>query len=605
MPSFDSPIQEIKDRLPITEVLADYIQMKKAGANLKAVCPFHNEKTPSLMVSPSKQIWHCFGCGLGGDIFEFVKLAENVEFAEALKILADRAGIELRKPTQEEIKVTAKKHTLYDINAAAAKYFAKVLWESRAGNEALLYLRGRGLTDQTIRNWQLGFAPDDFHYLEQFLGKAFPKDDIALAGLIVKKDQPRNEQDKYFDRFRGRVMFPIQNIHGQVVGFTGRILKDKKDAQGASAAKYVNTPETPIYNKGRELFGLFQAKNQIRKENRAVLVEGNMDVISSHQAGFNQTVASSGTALGADQLRTLQRFAENLIFAFDTDTAGAAATRRALEEALNLGFNVKIADMKDAKDPDELIKKGVGLWRKAVDTAPNFAEYFFDVTLRKNDVTNVEVKRQVAKELAPLILRMSDPVTRGHFVRKLSQGIDVAEQAIWDIINRLSLPKPTKPQKGPQIRKNRREVLEDQLLGLCLIAKNTGHLKDFEGDDFTEENRPIHRLLTERGFVSAGDAEKAHPGLGSRVELLIFAADGSDFRAGSGNGMSGGGQEMKPEIELLRVKAELKKVIIKERMHSITEQLRAAERSHDKESLAKLSEQFSKLSQEVRQYDQG
>ncbi|HYC79840.1 MAG TPA: DNA primase, partial [Candidatus Binatia bacterium] len=510
----DSPIQEIKHRLPITEVLADYIQMKKAGTNFKAVCPFHNEKTPSLIVSPSKQIWHCFGCGLGGDIFEFVKLAENVEFVEALKILADRAGIELKKPTQEEIKIFEKKSSLYDINAAAAKYFSKVLWESRAGNEALLYLRGRGLTDQTIRTWQLGFAPDDFHYLEGFLSKSFSKEDIVLAGLAVKKDD-----GSIYDRFRARVMFPIQNIHGQVVGFTGRILKDQKDA-----AKYVNTPETPIYNKSRELYGLFFAKNQIRKENRAVLVEGNMDVISSHQAGFNQTVASSGTALTGQQLQTLHRFTENLIFSFDTDSAGAAATRRALEEALNLGFNVKIADLKEAKDPDELIKKGIGLWKKTVDTAQNFAEYFFDSTLRSKDVSNVEVKREVAKELAPLILRMSDPVTRGHFVRKLSKGIDVAEQAIWDIINRLSLPRPQKPQKIEEKRKSRGEVLEEQILGLSINTKDFSHLKDFQIDDFSEENRPVYQLLLEKGYVDPKILEKSNPNLASKLELLLFAS---------------------------------------------------------------------------------
>ncbi|MBX4188179.1 MAG: DNA primase [Candidatus Doudnabacteria bacterium] len=587
MATFDSPIQEIKDRLPIAEVLADYVQMKKAGTNFKAACPFHNEKTPSLMISPSKQIWHCFGCGLGGDIFEFIKLAENVEFAEALKILADRAGIELKKPTQEQLQVAEKKHTLYDINATAVKYYSKVLWESRAGNEALLYLRGRGLTDQTIRNWQLGFSPDDFHYLEQFLAKSFPKPEIELAGLIIKRDNPRNSNDTHFDRFRGRVMFPIQNIHGQIVGFTGRILKDQKDA-----AKYVNTPETPIYNKSRELFGLYQAKNSIRKENRAILVEGNMDVIACHQAGFSQTVASSGTALTSLQLQTIQRFTENIIFAFDSDSAGAAATRRALEEALNLGFNVKIVDMKEAKDPDELIRKGIGIWKKTVDTAANFAEYFFDITLRKNDVTNVEVKRQVVKELAPLILRMSDPVTRGHFVRKLSKGVDVAEQAIWDIINKLSLPKPAKPQKGPEKRKNRREVLEDQLLGLCLVAKNNGPLKDFETDDFSENSRPIHRLLVERGFVSVMDLKKTDPELATKQELLLFAAQ-----------LEAEEQKLNPEQELLRVKADLKRIILKERMQHITDQLRVAERSKDKEQLVKLSEQFTKLSQEIQQYD--
>jgi DNA primase len=587
---FDSPIQQIKDRLSVMDVLADYVQMKKAGTYYKALCPFHNEKTPSFMVSPVKQVWRCYGCGLGGDIFEFIKLAENVEFAEALKILADRAGVELKKPTQEEVQISQKRHTLYDINAAAAKYFSKVLWESRSGNEALMYLRGRGLTDQTIKAWQLGFAPDDFHYLENFLVKTFPKDDVVLAGLAVKKDD-----GSVYDRFRGRVMFPIQNIHGQVVGFTGRILKDQKDS-----AKYVNSPETPVYNKSRELFGLFQAKNQIRKENRAVLVEGNMDVIASHQAGFSQTVASSGTALAGTQLQTLQRFTENLIFAFDTDKAGVAATRRALEDALNLGFNVKIADMKDAKDPDELIRKGIGLWRKAVDTAPNFAEYFFDVTLRNNDVTSVETKRQVAKELAPLILRMSDPVTRGHFVRKLSKGIDVAEQAIWDIISKLSLPKPPKPKKALDKRKSRREILEEQLLGLSLATKDMTHLKDFEEQDFSPDNRDVHKLLQDRGFVGVDEAGKGDPKMSSKLELLLFAAEVE----ADGPSRRETGEAWNPGTELLRVKAELKKLILKERMQQVSEQLKAAEKLRDRELLAKLSGQFTKLTQEIRQYDQ-
>ena len=579
----DSPIQEIKDRLPIIDVLADYIQMKKAGTNYKAVCPFHNEKSPSLMISPSKQIWHCFGCGLGGDIFEFIKLSESVEFPEALKILADRAGIELKKPTQQEFAVSQKKHTLYDINAAAAKYFAKVLWETRAGNEALMYLKGRGLTDQTIKSWQLGFAPDDFHYLEHFLIKTFPIEDVVLAGLAVK-----NDEGKIYDRFRGRVMFPILNIHGQVVGFTGRVLKDQKDS-----AKYVNTPETPIYNKGRELFGLYQAKMAIRKENRAVLVEGNMDVISSHQAGMTQTVASSGTALGVTQLQTLKRFTENLIFAFDTDGAGTAATKRALEESLNLGFNVKIADMKEAKDPDELIRKGISLWRKSVDTASNFAEYFFEKTLEKKDISNVEIKREVAKELAPLILRMSDPVTKGHFVRRLSNGIDVAEQAIWDIINKLSLPKVTRPEKALEKRKSRREILEEQLLGLSLTTKDLTHLKDFEEVDFTPDNRDVLKQLKSRGFVAPADLIKSDPQLASKLELLLFASQ-----------VEADEQNQKPEVELLRIKAELKKTIIKERMEQISEQLKAADRLRDKELLATLSEQFTKLSQEYTNYNQ-
>ena len=263
----DSPVQEIKDKLPIMEIVADYVQLKKAGTNYKGVCPFHSEKTPSFMVSPNKQIWHCFGCGLGGDIFEFIKQVENVEFLEALKILADRAGVELKKPTQEQIQIGEKKNVLYDINEAAAKYFAKVLWESDSAHEALEYLRARGLTDQTIKNWILGWAPDDFHYLENFLFKSFSKEDIVLAGLIIKRDEGRGTRDEYFDRFRGRIMFPIHNLHGQIVGFTGRLLHEKPNT-----GKYINSPETPIYNKSHIIYGLYHAKNSIRKENRAVLV---------------------------------------------------------------------------------------------------------------------------------------------------------------------------------------------------------------------------------------------------------------------------------------------------------------------------------------------
>jgi DNA primase len=579
----DNPIQEIKDRLAVTDVLADYVQLKKAGANFKAICPFHNEKTPSLMISPAKQVWRCFGCGLGGDIFEFVKLSENVEFAEALKILADRAGIELKKPTQQEVEVSKIRHTLYDINAAAAKYFEKVLWESRAGHEALLYLRGRGLNDQTIKSWQLGFAPDDYHYLETFLSKNYPQEDIVLAGLAVK-----NEQGRVYDRFRGRVMFPILNIHGQVVGFTGRIMKDQKDA-----AKYVNSPETPVYNKSKELFGLYQAKNEIRKANRVVLVEGNMDVISSHQAGLLEAVAASGTALGAGQLSTLKRFTENLIFAFDTDAAGMIATRRALEEALNLGFNVKIADMKEAKDPDELIRRGISLWRKAVDTAPNFAEYFFDSVLQKRDLGTVEAKREAAKDLAPLIMRMADPVTRGHFVRKLSKGIDVAEQAIWDIINKLSLPKVARPQKAEEKRKNRREILEEQLLGLCLTAQDFSPLQDFAETDFMQNTRNLFMLLKTKGAVTPEQIRADQPDLAAKLELVTFTAQVETEQNG-----------WVVDKELVRIKTELKKLVIKEQMQEIAEQLKTADNRHDKNQVEALSKRFTELTQEMGKYNQ-
>ncbi|MBX4205384.1 MAG: DNA primase [Candidatus Doudnabacteria bacterium] len=576
----NTQVLEIKERLPITEVLADYIQMKKAGVNFKAVCPFHNEKTPSLVISPSKQIWHCFGCGLGGDIFKFIELSENVEFREALKILADRAGIELRKPTQEEVQKQQKSRDLYEINDSAAKYFERVLWESESAKEARDYLKKRGLTDRTIQNWRLGYAPDDFHYLENFLAKKYDKKDIELAGLIIKKDN----SFEYFDRFRGRIMFPILNIHGQVVGFTGRLLKEKENA-----GKYINSPETPIYNKSHELYGLYQGKNIIRKENRCILMEGNMDVVSSHQAGFAQAVASSGTALTTEQFTILKRFCENLIFAFDTDAAGSGATKRALEIALNLGFNVKIVEMRGAKDPDELIKKGIGLWQKAVDSAPNFVEFFFDKTLKEFDPTSVDGKREIVKILAPLIYRMSEPVTRAHFVRKLSDGVNVAESAIWDIINRISLPRPQIAKTAGNIKKSRQEILEDQLLGMTLIVGDNKYIKEFRTEDFSAGSFSVVRVLLEAEKPDLSKLSKAHPEIAEQLELLNFAATVENNEQG-----------LDPQVEVARVAGELKRLILHKRMEEVTQNLMAAEKAKDKNLAEKLSIEFSKLSDQLR-----
>ena len=586
---FDSPIQEIKDKLPILDVVQDFVQLKKAGTNYKGLCPFHNEKSGSFMVSPSKQIWHCFGCGLGGDIFEFIKQIENVEFAEALKILADRAGVELKKPTVQQIQAGEKKDVLYEINAAAAKYFAKVLWDSNAGAEALSYLRKRGLSDQTIKNWMLGYAPDDFHYLENYLSKSFDKQDIEQAGLIIKSDKggsayAKASADKYFDRFHDRVMFPIVNLHGQTVGFTGRLLHDKPNT-----GKYVNSPETPIYNKSQIIFGLYQGKNAIRKESRAIVVEGNMDVIACHQVGFTQTVATSGTAMTELQLLTLQRFTNNLVFAFDSDAAGSTATKRALELALAQGFNVKIANLGGAKDPDELIHRGIGLWEKAVEGADNYVDFFFDQTFKQYDATKVDDKREITKELAPLIYRVSDPVTKAHYIRKLANGINVAENSIWDIINKLSMPKPVRAAIKQDRHKMRREVLIDQLLGLSLSQKNPQFLGQFKPQDMGERAE-IYQLISQ----NEPDLErlsKAYPNLASELELLVFAAE-IDLKE----------QGQDPSAELPKIAEQLKQMLLRSRMQELSEQIKNAELNKNKTLIDQLSHEYVSLSQQIREY---
>lgn len=580
----DSPIEEIKSRLSILEVVGDFVQLKKAGTNYKGVCPFHSEKTASFIVSPGKQIWHCFGCGLGGDIFEFIKLNENVEFGEALRILADRAGVVLKKPTVEQIQMGEKKDVLYEINLQAAKYFSKVLWESNAGSEALEYLRKRGLTDPTIKNWQLGFAPDDFHYVENFLAKSFDKKDIEQAGLIIKSDKSTTynlQPITYFDRFHDRIMFPIVGLHGQVVGFTGRLLHDKPNT-----GKYVNSPETPIYNKSQVIYGLYQGKNLIRKENRAVVVEGNMDVIACHQVGFMQTVASSGTALTDQQLLILQRFTNNLIFAFDSDAAGSTATKRALELALNQGFNVKIADLGTAKDPDELIKRGIGLWEKAVEGADNYVDFFFDQIFRQYDAAKVDDKREITKELGPLIYRVSDPVTKAHYVRKLSTGINVAENSIWDIINKLSMPKPVRAAIKNEPHKMRREVLIDQLLGLSIGQKNSGMFAQFRPEDFGQRAE-IFRIISQ-ATPDLAKLSQEHPEHASVLELLVFAAE-VDLKE----------QGLDPKTELPKIAGQLKQMVVRQRMQELSEMIKNAEQNKNKTLIDDLSKEYITLSNQV------
>lgn len=321
----DPILQDIKDRLNIADIIAGYIQLKKAGVNFKAPCPFHNEKTPSLIVSPQKQIWHCFGCGEGGDVFSFVKKIENLEFKDTLKLLAEKAGVKLPSFRPENKQLQDEKELLLRINNFASRFYHQALVKESLGKVALEYLQKRGLSYETIKKWQIGFAPDEFHILEKaLLAKKVSPEHMVKAGVCAK-----NERGQIYDRFRGRITFPIFNYLGEVVGFSARILVDD-----AKSAKYINSPETSIYSKSQILFGLNFGKEMARKKDEVVVVEGQMDCIAAHQAGFFNTVASSGTALTLGQLNLIGRLTKNLKFCFDSDQAGQNASRKAGELAL-------------------------------------------------------------------------------------------------------------------------------------------------------------------------------------------------------------------------------------------------------------------------------
>jgi len=414
-------VSKIKDRLDVVDVISGYLKLQKAGINFKARCPFHNEKTPSFVVSPERQVWHCFGCSKGGDIFSFVQDIEGVEFPEALRVLAAKAGIELESFNPA---VKDDKTKLYEVCESATKFFEKQFLSS-TGKLALEYLKNRGVAEPTIQEFRLGFAPNDWNALGTFLKNCgYSEDEIVEAGLAIK----RNDGSGIYDRFRSRITFPIFDLNGQVVGFTGRIF----ESDDKEAAKYINTPQTRIYDKGRILYGLNKAKMDIKQADQCVLVEGNMDALMSHQAGVKNVVASSGTALTPGHLTLLHRYTTNLGFCFDTDQAGARATKRGIGLALSQNFNIKVIEIndKECKDPADLVKKNAIAWSSAVSQAKPVLEFYFNKAKAGFDPNSAESKKSVISALAPFLKRLTSQVEKAHWLTQLAFFLRAKEEAI-------------------------------------------------------------------------------------------------------------------------------------------------------------------------------
>ncbi len=417
----DNTIQDIKDKLDIATVVGRYVQLKKSGTNLKGLCPFHHEKSSSFMVSPSKQIWHCFGCGEGGDVFGFIKRYENIEFREALEMAAEMAGIELPKFSA---KTGPEKSVLQDltrINDFASSFFEKVL-QSTQGQVARDYLKNRGIAPDTIERWRIGLAPNSFDQLLGALQKKEVNQALALqAGVLAE-----SANGKIFDRFRDRITFPIFNFGGEVVGFSARSLP----GAGEEQAKYINSPETPVYNKSKVIFGLNFAKEVIRQSGQVVVMEGQMDVISAHQSGFKNTVASSGTAFTEDQLRTLKRLTSVIVLAFDNDAAGQKATLRTATLALGLEFEVRIIDLRSAKDPDELIQKSPAMWDKLLQGSILVVDYYLQQARDDFAYGSLQQKQFIIETILPLIKKINSAVEIDHYLRKISNEFVIGESAL-------------------------------------------------------------------------------------------------------------------------------------------------------------------------------
>ena len=458
-------LEEIKRKIDIVELVNSYVPLKKAGRNFKALCPFHSEKTPSFVVSPERQIWHCFGqCGEGGDIFGFLMKIENLDFGEAVRELAKKAGVKLTRyqPSEDE----RNKQLLYEINHLATEFYHFLLLNHPSGKKALDYILGRGIKKDSLLLFKIGFAPDSWQSLQAFLvgKKGYKVQDLERVGLVIK-----TQKGDFYDRFRGRLMFPLKDYHGNIRGFAGRLL----DPQ-AKEAKYVNTPETFIYHKSELLFGSSEAKEEIKKKDQAVLVEGELDMISSFQAGVKNVLAIKGSALSEPQVKLISRFTQNLVFALDQDLAGDQAARRGIETAEARGMMIRVVESKEGKDPDEIAQKNPTLWRELVQKAVPVYDYLLDSAFKRFDSQTIEGKRKISGEFILALTKISNEIVRDHYVRELANRLQVGEEAILKEIGKTKASQMetgvgqalfAKPAIGKE--KLKREVLEDYLLSLA------------------------------------------------------------------------------------------------------------------------------------------
>lgn len=434
-------VDQIKERLDLVDTISSYIKLEKAGLNYKACCPFHNEKSPSFFVSPSKNIWHCFSCGTGGDIISFVMEIEHIEFIEALKILAKRAGIELKK---EDPKIKSERDRMFGILEETKNFYKSELLKNK---NVLDYLTcERGLNTETIKDFEIGYSSDSWRNIYEFLRqKNYSDAEIEKAGLIIKKNQISNLkfqiQNQFYDRFRNRIMFPINDQSGRTVAFGGRIFNlptsDVGKFGGAKQepAKYINSPETPLYNKSRILYGFDKAKIAIVRDNSCVLVEGYMDAIMSHQAGVKNTVAVSGTALTSEHLNLISRLTKKVIMSFDADEAGHTATKRSVDILLSQGFEVNVAVIKE-KDPADLIKnlgpkEGPFAWQKALKDSFHVIDFYLNFLIQKYGKDKRIMSQEIIKIIFPYFLLISNEMERSYWFKKISVATDVKEDSVW------------------------------------------------------------------------------------------------------------------------------------------------------------------------------
>jgi DNA primase len=456
----ENPVEEIKKRIDIIDFIGSFITLKKAGRNYKANCPFHQEKTPSFVISPERQIWHCFGaCQDGGDVIKFLMKWENVTFFEALRELANKTGVSLKKVSLED-RIWKKKERLITLNQLSSEFYQYILNKTRFGKKGLEYLDSRGIRPQVAKKFQIGYAPNSWNSLLQFLKKKkYGEEEINDTGLLVK-----GERGGFYDRFRGRLVFPIKDPRGNVVGFSGRNLEDKN-----TTAKYINTPETLLYHKRETLFGLDVTKEGIKKEKNAFIVEGEFDMIIPYQYGFTNFVAIKGSALTREQLMLLKRYTDKVTLALDADAAGEEAIQRGIQDAEQLDFEVGIVTFDYAKDPDEAVRKDEKAFKEILEKPLPVYDFLIQVLQKKYPDDNPFNKKKIGDEIIPFIDRINNPIVQSHYIKKLAGFLNVSESSIQTLMRRLR-QKRKEQSAFISIKKNEGTISRDFLVQRYILS---------------------------------------------------------------------------------------------------------------------------------------
>lgn len=595
-----SEVEDIKAKLDIVEIIREYIQVKATGANFQALCPFHREKTPSFVISPDKQIWHCFGCGKGGDVLSFVQEIEGLSFPDTLRLLAPKAGITLGNYSKQEYSRRAR---ILDCLEAATSQYQKWLNDSEEGKKMKEYLIKRGLDQKTLETWRVGYSLGKWTAsLEYLRSQGFKDEEIFAAGLAG-----RSERGSAYDRFRDRITFPISDSAGSIIAFTARV--NPEQAEEEKGGKYINSPQTEVYDKSRVVFALDKAKRDIKDRGFAIVVEGQMDAIACHQHGFSNTVASSGTALTESQLLLLKRFSNNIALCFDMDKAGQLAADRGIKEAMSLDINVKIIVLpKKYKDPDECLRANPEDFKQAVINSQPVMDYYFDKVKEGKDLQKVSEKKEVAKLMLEMIIKLANKIEQDYWLKRLAENLEISEQAL-----RESLPQnrgfkaPSKiselnqiPVKAPLPDLSREERLSEIILALLLkapdfIMYSSAHLEP--SDISSDKARSFYKnLIIYYNKFAVLDYD-------SFCLYLKEQADGSADLCGAlallGEKDYYNYDFNQLKLEITKIILDLKKFGLKRRIKSLQNQIASAEAAGETDNLNLLMTDIRNLSDEL------